>query len=62
MTDAPISTRAYFAAHAPITVKDALDYLRANEPEAVRDYATVLRTLAQMRAAYADAMLEAGVV
>lgn len=61
-----LPTRAYLAAHAPITVKDALDYLRANETRDVTlafyDYTTVFRTLAQMRLAYADAMLEAGVI
>lgn len=62
MTDTQMTARAYFAAHAPITVKDAFDYLRANEPEAVRDYTTLLRTLAQMRLAYADEMMKAGAV
>ncbi len=61
-TPTGLSARAYFAAHAPITMKDALDYLRAIDPEAVRDYTTVLRTLAEMRVAYADEMMKAGAV
>jgi hypothetical protein len=57
-----MSIRAYFAAHAPLTVKDAVDYLRGIDPEAIHDYTMVLRTLAQMRLAYADEMLKAGAV
>ncbi len=41
---------------------DAMTYLRTIDPEAVRDYTTVFRTLAQMRVAYADEMLKAGAV
>lgn len=55
-----LSARAYFAAHAPITLKDAFEHIQsAGETPS---YAAALRILAQMRVAYADAMLEAGAV
>lgn len=57
-----ITPRAYFAAHAPITIDDAISYLRMTGHNIGVDYTAVFRTLAQMRAAYADEMLKAGVV
>lgn len=50
--------RDYFAAHAPTTMQDAIDLLSMlGEKDPMRRGGDLLRTMAQMRYAYADAML-----
>lgn len=50
-----MTLRDYFAAHAPITLADAVEHLG----ERKSTYGGAIATLAQMRTAYADAMLKA---
>lgn len=53
-----ISRRDYFAAHAPITLQDAID-TKPKESQQQFSYGGALRVLSQMRYAYADEMLKA---
>lgn len=50
-----VSMRDYFAAHAPITVADAMKSFE----EAKLTHAQLFKRIAQMRYAYADAMIAA---
>jgi hypothetical protein len=49
-----MTVRQYFAAHAPITFSDAVAY-----HDGAASYEQTLKTLAQMRLAYADATIAA---
>lgn len=52
-----MSLRQYYAAHAPITLDDAVQGLQDNgitQPK----YGQIMKHLAQMRTAYADEMLK----
>jgi hypothetical protein len=54
--DHGMSLRDYFAAHSPITMRDAMKYLESRDEIS---YEQVFRTLSLMRYSYADAMLVA---
>lgn len=56
-----MSLRDYFAEHAPTTMQDAINLLSMlGEKDPMRRGGDLLRTMAQMRYAYADAMLAEG--
>lgn len=58
---AGMNLRDYFAAHAPTTMQDAINLLSMlGEKDPMRRGGDLLRTMAQMRYAYADAMLAEG--
>lgn len=52
-----MTLRDYFAAHAPLTFADAVEHWRGKGEST--SYEQVMKTLAAMRMAYADAMLRA---
>ena len=54
-----MSKRDYFAAHAPITISDVMDWLNIYGGEVVGPWTTshVMQTMAELRYAYADAMI-----
>jgi hypothetical protein len=54
-----LTKREYYAARAPISLDDARDSLKNDGHSLVR-VSEILRRLAQMRFAYADAMIVAG--
>jgi hypothetical protein len=56
-----MTLRDYFAAHAPITLTDAVEFLDTYGGEVTGPWPPqkVLRTLADLRVEYADAMLQA---
>lgn len=53
-----LSKREYYAARAPISLDDARESLSSGHSEVT--HAQLFRRLAQMRFAYADAMLKTG--
>jgi hypothetical protein len=59
--DEGMTLRDYFAAHAPITLTDAVEFLDTYGGEVTGPWPPqkVLRTLADLRVEYADAMLQA---
>lgn len=56
-----MTLRDYFAAHAPITLTDAVEFLDTYGGEVVGPWRPekVLQTLAELRVEYADAMIAA---
>jgi len=59
-----ISVRDYFAAHAPITWQDAIEWLDTYGGEVVGPWhpERIMDTLVMLRSEYADAMLKARAV
>lgn len=55
-----MSRRDYFAAHAPITISDVTDWLDIYGGEVVGPWSSriVMQTMAELRYAYADAMIK----
>ena len=55
-----VSKRDYFAAHAPITISDVTDWLDIYGGEVTGPWTTshVMQTMAELRYAYADAMIK----
>ena len=57
-----MTLRDYFAAHAPVTIKDATDWLNYHGGPCLEGHwrvQTVMNTLADLRNDYATAMIEA---
>lgn len=54
-----MSLRDYFAAMAPISVQDAVEWLDQNKtPGSIISWADIMEQLAKLRYRYADAMLK----